>query len=110
MIVEERTYTLQPGTAPEYLSRYERHGLPVQLPILGHLVGYFSSEIGVLNQVVHLWAYEDLSERARRRAELQANPDWQAYLATIRPLIVRQESRILIPAPFSQIGGLRAPS
>ncbi len=101
MIVEERSYTLQPGTTAEYLSRYERHGLPVQRPILGNLVGYFSSEIGILNQVVHLWAYEDLGDRARRRAELQANPDWQAYIVTVRPFIVRQENRILIPAPFS---------
>jgi len=110
MIVEERTYTLQVGTVPEYLSRYEQHGLKIQLPILGHMVGYFSSEIGTLNQVVHLWAYEDLADRARRRAELQANPDWQAYIATVRPFILRQENRILVPAPFSPVGGTRAPS
>ena len=34
------------------------------------------SEIGHLNQVMHLWSYSDLNERARLRAELGKNPRW----------------------------------
>jgi hypothetical protein len=103
VIVEERIYTLEVGKVPEYLRLYEQEGLPIQLPILGNLVGYYSSEIGDLNLIVHLWGYESFEERTRRRAELIANDGWKAYIAKVRPWVLRQENRILIPAPFSPI-------
>ena len=103
MIVEERIYTLEVGKAPEFLRLYEQEGLAIQTPILGNLIGYFSSEIGELNLIVHMWGYESFEERTRRRAELMAEPGWQAFVAKVRPLVLRQENRILIPAPFSPI-------
>jgi hypothetical protein len=103
MIVEQRTYVLQPGKVPEYLRLYEDEGLAIQEPILGSLIGYFSSEVGTLNQIVHLWGYEDLADRDRRRAELNADERWQAYVQKVRPLVVSQENAILVPAPFSPI-------
>ena len=81
MIVEERIYTLAIGTTQEFLAVYQAEGLAIQKPILGRLFGYFTTEFGPLNQIIHMWAYEDLSDRARRRAELVAHPGWQTYLA-----------------------------
>jgi hypothetical protein len=101
VIVEERIYTLHAGQAPEYLRLYESEGLEIQRRILGRMVGYFSTEIGPLNQIVHLWAYRDLAERTDRRAQLVADEGWRAYAKKIRPLIVSQENKILAPAPFS---------
>lgn len=100
MIVEMRSYTLQPATAPDYLALYEAEGMAIQKPILGRMVGYYSTEIGALNQIVHMWAYEDLKERSEKRARLQADPRWQEYLKKTGPLLVSQESKILNPAPF----------
>ena len=34
----------------------------------GKLEGYWMTDIGPLNQVMHLWSYKDLNERARLRA------------------------------------------
>lgn len=101
MIVEQRTYTLFPGKVPDYLALYEAEGLAIQEPILGHMVGYFSTEVGPLNRIVHLWAYDSFEERTRRRAELGAHEGWRSYVAKIRPLIQDQENVILTPAPFS---------
>ncbi len=100
MLVEERIYTLQPATAPIYVKAYAEEGLAIQKRILGRLVGYYTTEFGELNQVIHMWAYEDLNERAARRAALFADPGWLAYLPKVRPYIVKQESKLLIPAPF----------
>jgi len=100
MIVEERIYTLKPGKAAEYLKVYEESGLPVQLPILGNLVGYYVTEFGPLNQVIHIWAYESLGDRIKRRAELVKAPGWQLYLPMNRDKISSQENKLLIPAPF----------
>ena len=52
------------------------------------------------NLVIHLWAYDDLNQREKCRAAMQADPAWQAYLPKVRPLIVSQDTRILKCAPF----------
>jgi NIPSNAP len=103
VLVEERIYTLQVGKVPEYLRLYESEGLAIQTRILPRMLGYFFTEFGELNQVVHLWAYESLDQRAETRAELMADEGWQAYLVKLRPLIVRMENKLLVPAPFSPI-------
>ncbi len=104
MIVEERTYTLHPGKTVAYLKAYEEVGLDVQRAILGNLIGYFTTEIGTLNQIVHMWGYEDMADRQARRSKLLEDPTWQSYVETIRPLVIHQENRILVPTSFSPIG------
>lgn len=103
MIVEERSYHLYTGKVAEYLRLYEEEGMAIQVEILGHLIGYFTVDVGELSTVVHLWGYESYAERERRRAALAAHPGWQAYVEKVQPLIHTQVSRILVPAPFSPL-------
>ena len=103
MIVEERIYTLYPGKSAEYLRLYEEEGLEVQKRILGRMVGYFTTEIGPLNQIIHMWGYDSFEERTRRRAELFKDPTWLAYVQKIRPFVMKQENKILLPTSFSPI-------
>jgi hypothetical protein len=105
MIVEQRTYQFQPGAVPRFMALYQAGPLALQRRVLGNLLGYFVTEIGGLNQTVHLWGYDSLDERTRRRAALAAEPVWQAFLAQALPLLVAQDSRILLPTAFSPIGG-----
>ena len=100
MYVEERMYTLQIGKAAEYLKHYESEGMAVQLRHLPHMVGYYFTEVGPQNMIIHLWAYDDLNQRERCRAALQADPAWQAYLPKVRSLMVSQETRLMKCAPF----------
>ena len=96
-----REYTLHAGKVPEYLRLYEREGLAIQREILGHMVGYYASEVGpAVNQVVHLWAYDNFEERSRRRAKLAEHPGWQAYVQKMRPMLAAQSNRLMRPAPF----------
>ncbi len=67
MIVEERCYTVKPGTVHVYYQDYQPRGLEIQTRILGNLIGYFHTEIGEINQIVHLWGYE-FAGRARAAA------------------------------------------
>jgi hypothetical protein len=100
MYVEERMYTLQVGKAAEYLKHYGSEGMAVQLKHLPSMVGYYFNEVGPQNLIVHLWAYDDLNQREKCRAQLHADPAWQAYLSKVRPLMVSQETRIMKCAPF----------
>jgi hypothetical protein len=106
MIVEQRTYNFHPGTVPVFMKKYEDSGaLALQRRILGNLIGYFASELGPLNQTVHLWGYESLDDRTRRRAALMQEAEWRSFLQDILPLLQSQESKILLPTGFSPIGG-----
>jgi hypothetical protein len=103
MIVEERIYTLHAGKVPEMVRLYGEEGLALQQRYLGKFIGYFSTETGNLNQVVFMWGYDSLDDRAARRERLAQDPEWQRYLKKVVQLIVTQENRILKPAPFSPI-------
>ena len=82
MFVEQRTYDLAIGTQEQWLESYEKYGMEVQKEILGRLVGYFYTDFSELNQVVHMWAYESLEDRSKRRAKLFQDPRWLCLLYT----------------------------
>lgn len=103
MIVEERIYRIRSGKLRDYLSLVREEGIAIQQPILGNLIGYFVSEIGPLNHVVHLWGYADLEDRARRRQELAGDPRWQAFTPRLTACIETMENRILLPTDFSPL-------
>jgi hypothetical protein len=104
MYYEIRTYRLKNGSIPDYLAAVGETGITIQKKHLGHLVGYFYSEIGPINEIVHIWAFESLDDREARRARLMADPDWRAFLPRIRDLIEVAENKIMKPAAFSPSG------
>ena len=103
MIVELRTYQIQPGKLQIWLDHYEKAGLPYQLKHLGNLIGFFVGEIGTINQVKHLWAYASLADRESRRAAMAKDPNWQEYRRHIPPVVLTQTSEILTPTAFSPL-------
>lgn len=103
MIVEQRTYLFHPGGVPRFMQFYTPQIQQMQRDILGNLIGYFTAETGIQNQTVHLWGYDSFEGRLRRRAELAGKEEWRGFLANILPLLVSQESKILLPTAFSPI-------
>ena len=69
MIVEMRTYTLLPGTTPQFEERFGA-ALPARAK-LSPLAAFWHTEVGPLNQVIHVWPYEDLEQRTQVRAQHQ---------------------------------------
>ena len=103
MIVEQRTYTAMPGRIQEWVSFYGERGLPIQQRLLGKLIGFFTSEIGTLNQIVHIWAYDSLAHREQCRANLAKDPDWQAFLKDSPKVLQAIENKIMVPTAFSPL-------
>lgn len=96
MIYELRTYTLKAGTAPEAAKTAGTLGRDIRGDNYGKLEGYWMTEIGPLNQVMHLWSYADLNERAKVRAALSQNKRWTSeYVPLIREKLIRQDIRLL---------------
>jgi hypothetical protein len=105
MLIEERCYVLNAEYTPAmYLEAYRQTGaLELQMKTLGRLLGYFVTEVGELNALVHLWGYDSFEERARRRALLATEPAWHDYLAAVRPMLKSMHNRLLTPTDFSPI-------
>jgi hypothetical protein len=96
MIYELRTYTVKPGTIGDMVKAASTVSRDVRGDNFGKLEGYWSTDIGPLNQVMHMWSYSDYAERTRLRGELAKNPRWVGeYLPLIRPLLMRQDVRLL---------------
>jgi len=96
MIVEMRTYTLQPGTLAEVEKRFggaltarEKHS---------KLAAFWHSEVGPLNQIIHVWAYDSFQHRADVRSAASKEEGWPP---PIREFVVSQQSELFVPAPFS---------
>jgi hypothetical protein len=103
MIVEERDYHVTTGKLAELVKLYETEGIELQKSILGNLIAVFTTDIGALSTYTSLWGYDNYAQREERRAQLQANDDWKAFLAKLQPLIHTQHNRILVPTSFSPL-------
>lgn len=99
MIHELRIYTVKPGTIHKVLeasgtvAREIRGG-----DKYGKLEGHWASEVGTLNQYIHLWSYQDLQTRQNLRQELFAKPEWtEKYTPMVTPHLISQSVTLLEP-------------
>jgi hypothetical protein len=96
MVIEVRTYTLRPGSVPEFEKRFGEK-LPERVK-LSALAALWHTEVGPLNEVTHVWPYESLDQRAEVRAAAIKSGVWPPNNGD---LIVSMQSEIYLPAPFS---------
>ncbi len=94
MLYELRTYRLKPGTVPEYEERFAA-GIEARQKY-SRLVGFWHTEIGPLNQVLHLWAYETLQQRAEARDAARKDGAWPP--PGVMDLTVTMDNDILTPS------------
>ena len=74
MISEMRTYLLKPGTVPQAEEAFAAV-IPGRVK-LSRLAGFWRTEVGTLNQIIHIWPYKDISERDHVRAEAVKSGVW----------------------------------
>ena len=77
-LYEMRTYTLYVGKMAEATKLYQELGFPA-LKKGGHdnkLLGYFQADTGTINQVVHLWKFDDDADRRKHWTGVFANKDF----------------------------------
>ncbi|HJM41700.1 MAG TPA: NIPSNAP family protein [Nitrospinota bacterium] len=96
MIYELRTYTTKPGQAMVHVKNSGTLGREIRGDNYGKLVGHWMTEIGPLNQSMHMWEYNDLNERAEKRAALAKLDRWQnEYRPANGDAIMRQDIRLM---------------
>jgi len=95
MIYEIRTYGITPGSLAEVEKRFGE-GYEHRKKY-SELTAFWHTEIGPLNEIVHVWGYRDLAERARIRGEAAKDPNWPPK---IREFIRTMRSEIVTPFSF----------
>ena len=95
MIYEFRTYDIKPRTVDQF-GENTKAKLDKRLEY-SSLGGFWYTEMGPLNQVVHIWPYEDLNHRSEIRSKAVSDGDWPP---DNNDIILNMESEIMLPAPF----------
>ncbi len=95
MIYEIRTYDLAPRSLAEVEKRFGE-GYEHRKKY-SELFAFWHTEIGPLNQIIHVWGYESLEERARIRGQASKDPNWPPK---IRDYVTAMKSEIVVPFNF----------
>ncbi|KAK7065927.1 Nipsnap, partial [Halocaridina rubra] len=101
-VYELRIYTVKPNRFREYLdlTKEEFHLRTAH----SKLLGYWVSEIGGLNQVVHIWEYDSLTHRATVRANLANDSVWiSRYLSRVVDMFDTMTNSALTLLPNTEI-------
>jgi hypothetical protein len=101
-IYEQRTYSVTVGKMSEVVRLYQTLGYPA-LEAGGfskNLIGYFTSDTGELHQLTHLWRFDCDDDRRAFWKRLFDDKDFMAFATQLRPLLRRQENRLLLAAPW----------
>src|SRR5439155_380797 len=99
MIYEIRTYRIAPGSLAEVEKRYgEAYEYRKKY---SELTAFWHTEIGPLNEIVHVWGYSSLDQRARERDEARQHGVWPPPGGADR--LLTQENKVLLPSAFSPL-------
>ena len=98
-VYELRWYRAGPGRAGEWLGHFK--GIMPMREKYSKSVGVCQTQAGQLNEVVHLWAYSDLNDRAAVRSKVMQDPEWQAFLGKATPILLEMKSIVMNPSPHS---------
>ena len=99
MINVLRMYTTRPGKMHHVVNSSATVAQKIRNgDTYGKLIGHWSSELGRMNQYIHMWEYSDVEEMRKLRSELASKEDWKnKFVPLVGPYILTQEIRLLRP-------------
>jgi len=102
VVYELRTYDIHPEAYPKFL-KVTNELIHLRTNI-SPVLGYWMTEIGGINQVVHIWEYKSLAERARIRQKLASDVDFNSkYLDVVRPMWAKQSNSLMVAISRIQV-------
>ena len=101
MIYDMRTYDIAMGKTPEYMAAVREIALPVRESYGIKLAGWYYTDVGALNKVVHIWAYRDFAHFEEAREAFRTDERWvNDYVPRVKGIILRQENQIMRASDF----------
>lgn len=99
-IYELRTYTATVGKMNDIVALYQTLGWPALSKHPDRLCGYFTGDIGAINQIIHLWKFNDDADRRSFWTAVFADPEFIVFAKQLRPLLQLQENKLMLAAPW----------
>lgn len=101
MIYDMRTYDIAMGKTPEYMAAVREIALPVRESYGVKLAGWYYTDVGALNKVVHIWAYRDYAHFEEAREAFRNDERWlNDYVPRVKGIILRQENQLMRASDF----------
>ena len=101
MIYDMRTYDLNPGALQPYMDAVREVALLIREDNGITLAGWYYTDIGQLNRVVHIWAYRDYTHFDQARQAVRNDPRWiNDYLPRVKGLVKSQQDQIMLASDF----------
>ena len=96
-----RTYDIAMGKTPEYMAAVREIALPVRESYGVKLAGWYYTDIGALNKVVHIWAYRDYAHFEEAREAFRTDERWvNDYVPRVKGIVLRQENQLMLASDF----------
>ena len=102
-IFELRTYTLHVGKLGQAIQIYNELGWPALKKYDENIVRYFIGDVGALNQIIHVWQFEDDNNRRELWKTIYADKDFIKFASEFRPLVLTQENKLMMAAPWTPV-------
>lgn len=99
-IYELRTYDVVVGKMAEAIALYNTEGWPAIQRHPERLVGYFIGDVGAINQIIHLWKFEDDADRRAFWAGVFADEAFMDFARKLRPLLLSQNNKLMLASPW----------
>ena len=104
MIYDFRVYTFKPGGINTYMKAVEEFSISIRAKYGVKLAGWYYSDIGELNQVVHIWGYRDHAHLEEAKAQVAKDPDWTGkYLPAVAGLLESQKTYLMLSPDFAPV-------
>ncbi len=104
MVFDFRMYTFKPGAIPAYMAAVEEVAIPIRKRHGVKLAGWYYSDVGELNQVTHIWAFDDLKHLKEAKDAVAADPEWTGtYVPRVSGLLVAQNTYLMNTAEFGPV-------
>ena len=96
-----RTYDIAMGKTPEYMAAVREIALPVRESYGIKLAGWYYTDVGALNRVVHIWAYRDYAHFEEAREAFRTDERWVSdYVPRVKGIVLRQENQLMLASDF----------
>ena len=100
-IFELRTYTLHVGKLGQAIQIYNELGWPALKKYNENIIRYFIGDVGALNQIIHVWQFEDDNNRRELWKTIYADKDFIKFASEFRPLVLTQENKLMTAASWT---------
>ena len=100
-IFELRTYTLHVGKLSKAIEIYQDLGWPALQKYKKNIIRYYIGDVGALNQIIHIWQFEDDNARRELWKTIYNDKDFIKFATEFRPLVLTQENKLMTAAPWT---------